>query len=179
MKGVYERFGLPMPVIYPRTTATIVEKKIDHILKKYDLKISDFWRDTEGLIREYAQKEIPDSLGRVMNLALSHLDQDYESLIREVTAFEPTLKESAEGAKGKMNQQWKFLEKKILQAATKRNDIAVQQLRKAGDHLYPRRHLQERVLNIVPYLLKYGYAFLDRLDQTLDPDEPGHQIITM
>ena len=52
MKGVYEKFGLPMPVIYPRKSVTIVEKKIDHILAKYGLEIPDLWarrgRDHRG-----------------------------------------------------------------------------------------------------------------------------------
>jgi bacillithiol biosynthesis cysteine-adding enzyme BshC len=179
MKGVYERFGLPMPVIYPRTTATIVERKIDHILKKYDLKIPDFWGDVEEIIRDHAQKQIPDSLDKALSLALAHIESDMASLIREVTAFEPTLKESAELAKGNMNRQGKFLEKKILQAAVKRNEIAVQQLRKAADNLYPRRHLQERMFNVVPYLLKYGYAFMEKLDRSLDIEGSDHRIITM
>jgi bacillithiol biosynthesis cysteine-adding enzyme BshC len=179
MKGVYEKFGLPMPVVYPRTTATIVERKIDHILKKYDLNIPDFWRDADEIIRDQAQEQIPESLDKALRLALSHLEQDMESLIREISAFEPTLKEPAERTKGNTAQQWKILEKKILQAAVKRNEIAVQQIRKAADNLYPRLHPQERIFNIVPYLFKYGYAFMEKLDQSIDIDEPDHRIITM
>jgi len=179
MKGVYEKFGLPMPVIYPRTTATIVERKIDHILKKYDLNIPDFWRDADEIIRDQAQEQIPASLDKALRLTLSHLEQDMESLIREIAAFEPTLKEPAERTKGNTAQQWKILEKKILQAAVKRNEIAVQQIRKAADNLYPRGHLQERMFNIVPYLLKYGYAFMEMIDRSISIEESDHRIITM
>src|SRR5512135_1521471 len=48
LKGVYEAFGLPMPVIYPRKSVTIVERKIDHILKKYHLSVPDLLRDAAG-----------------------------------------------------------------------------------------------------------------------------------
>ena len=89
------------------------------------------------------------------------------------------MKESADLARGKMNQQLDFLEKKILQAAKKQNEIAVRQIRKAADYLYPNGHLQERVFNIVPYLLKYGPAFMDKLDPAIDLDEHDHQILTM
>jgi len=179
MKGVYDRFRLPMPVIYPRKTVTIVEKKIDHILKKYDLKIPDIWSKADYLIHEVAKDTIPESMDVALRLALSHLDQDFESLTREIAAFEPTLKNSAGLAQGRMHQQWSFLEKKILQAAKKRNEIAVQQLRQALDNLYPNRNLQERVFNIVPYLIKYGAAFMDKLDQAVEIDEHDHQIMTM
>jgi bacillithiol biosynthesis cysteine-adding enzyme BshC len=179
MKGVYEKFGLPMPVIYPRKGLTIVEKKIARILEKFGLDIPEFWGGTDGLLRSAAESQIPELLGRALGLATAHVEQDFEPLVREISAFEPTLKESAHLAQGKMIQQLKFLEKKVLQAATKRNDIAARQLRKAGDNLYPGGHLQERIFNIVPYLLKYGPGFLDQLDRAIAIDETDHQVLTM
>jgi bacillithiol biosynthesis cysteine-adding enzyme BshC len=177
MKGVYERFRLPMPVIYPRKNVTIVEKKVDHILKKYNLRIPDLWSNATGLIGEITKKQIPDSVDQALRLVLDHLERDFESLKGEIMAFEPTLKDSIDLAKGKMNQQLKFMEKKILQAATRRNETAIQQLHKAINNLYPNQHLQERVFNIVPYLIKYGYAFMDKLDPAIDIDEHDHQIL--
>ncbi len=179
MKGVYERFRLPMPVIYPRKTVTIVEKKIDHILKKYGLTIPDIWSKADQIIPEIAKDTIPESIDAALRRARSHLEQDFASVTREIAAFEPTLRNSAELAQGRMNQQWNFLEKKILQAAKKRSEIAVQQLRKAIDNLYPNRNLQERVFNVVPYLVKYGAAVMDMLDQAVKLEEHDHQIITI
>jgi len=177
MKGVYERFRLPMPVIYPRKNVTIVEKKVDHVLRKYNLRIPDLWSNAAGLIGEITKKQIPDSVDQALRLVLDHLERDFESLKGEIMAFEPTLKDSIDLAKGKMNQQLKFMEKKILQAATRRNETAIQQLHKAINNLYPNQHLQERVFNIVPYLIKYGYAFMDKLDPAIDIDEHDHQIL--
>jgi bacillithiol synthase len=179
MKDVYDKFRLPMPIIYPRKTVTIVEKKIDHILKKYELKIPDIWSKADQIIPEAAKDTIPESVDAALRRALLHLDQDFESLTREIAAFEPTLKNSASLAQGRMRQQWSFLEKKVLQAAKKRNEIAVQQLRQALDNLYPNRNLQERVFNVVPYLIKYGAAFMDKLDQAVEIDDYDHQIVTM
>jgi len=178
-KGVYEAFGLPMPVVYPRNSATIVEKKIDRVLKKFGLTVPDFWGDAESLVGSMSERRIPESLDRALKLAASHTEQDFEPLVREIAAFEPTLKESAHLAQGKMKQQWLFLEKKILQAAKKQNEIAVRQIRKAADSLYPHGHLQERVFTIVPYLLKYGPAFVDTLDAAIDLDTLDNQILTI
>jgi uncharacterized protein YllA (UPF0747 family) len=102
-----------------------------------------------------------------------------DSLKQEILAIEPTLGDSIDLAKGRMNQQLKFLEKKILQAAKKRNETSMRQLHKAVLNLYPHQQLQERVFNIVPYLIKYGYAFMDKLDKAVDIEEYGHQILSM
>ncbi|MGZ4886552.1 MAG: bacillithiol biosynthesis cysteine-adding enzyme BshC, partial [Candidatus Aminicenantales bacterium] len=150
MKGVYETFGLPMPVIYPRKSVTIVEKKIDHILKKYHLSVPDLWRNAAGAIGDITKEEIPDSLGQALLLVRDHLERDHVSLKAEILAFDPGLAESVDLAKGKINQQLDFMQKKVLQAARKRNDIAVRQLHTAVDNLFPNQHLQERVFNIVP-----------------------------
>jgi len=179
MKGVYEKFGLPMPVIYPRKSLPVVEKKIDRVLAKYHLDISDLWGGADGIIRSLGESGVPEPLGRALSLAASHVEQDFEPIIRDAAAFEPTLKESAQQSRGKMVHQLRFLEKKIVQAAKKQNDIAVGQIRKAGDNLYPNGHLQERIFNIVPYLLKYGPAFVDKLDEAIDLDAHDHQILTM
>jgi len=177
MKGVYEAFGLPMPIIYPRKNVTIVEKKVAQILKKYGLEIPDLWTQPDGLIAEIAKKQVPDTLETALRRAHCDLEENFESLKAEVIAFEPTLKGSLDLARGKMDQQWKFMEKKIRQAAAKRNETAGQQLRKAVDNVYPNQRLQERVFNIVPYLIKYGYAFLEKLDRAVDIDEHNHQVL--
>ena len=179
MKGVYEAFGLSMPVIYPRKNVTIVEKTVYQILKKYGLEIPDLWTQPDGLIAEIAKKQVPDTLEAALHRAYGGLEENFESLKAEVITFEPTLKGSLDLARSKVDQQWKFVEKKIRQAAAKRNETAGRQLRKAVDNLYPNQHLQERVFNIVPYLIKYGYAFLEKLDQTVDIGEHDHQVMLM
>jgi bacillithiol biosynthesis cysteine-adding enzyme BshC len=179
LKGVYEAFGLPMPVIYPRKSVTIVERKIDHILKKYHLSVPDLWRNTAGAVGDIAKEEVPDAVGQALLLVRDHLERDYARLKAELLAFDPGLAGSADLAEGKMNQQLDFMQKKVQQAARKRNDIAIQQLRKAVDNLFPNQRLQERVFNIVPYLIKYGAAFIDQLDRAIELDGTDHQFLVM
>jgi uncharacterized protein YllA (UPF0747 family) len=107
------------------------------------------------------------------------LEENLESLKAEAIAFEPTLEGSLDLARGKMDQQWKFVEKKIRQAAARRNETAIRQLRKAVDNIYPNQRLQERVFNIVPYLIKYGAAFMPKLDRAVDIGEHDHQVLVI
>jgi bacillithiol biosynthesis cysteine-adding enzyme BshC len=177
LKGVYEAFGLPMPVVYPRKNVTIVEKKVDHILKKYKVTIADLWSHPAEIVARISRQQIPDGLDKALHLVSAHLEQDFDSVKMEMALFEPALKGSVNLAERKMHQQLKFLEKKILRAAAKRDETAVRQLHKAIANLYPKQHLQERVFNIVPYLTKYGYSFMDKLDRATDMDEHNHQIM--
>jgi bacillithiol biosynthesis cysteine-adding enzyme BshC len=179
MKGVYESFGLPMPVIYPRKTVTLIEKNVDNVLENYGINIRDIWEDADKIISETVKKQIPTSVDEVFRDASSRIGQEFQSIKQEIIGFDPTLGKSAELAERKMNQQLKFLEEKILRAAKKRNKTVIQQLQKAKNNLYPGNRLQERIFNIVPYLIKYDYAFLDKLYETIDFDDYNHQVIRL
>lgn len=179
MKGVYESFGLPMPVIYPRKTVTVIEKKVNSILENFGADIQDIWKDVDGIIRESVKKQVPGSIDEVFRNASSHLGQEFQSIKQEVMAFDPALKKSVDLASKRMNRQMRFLEEKILRAAKKRNETITQQLQKAKNNLYPTNRLQERVFNIVPFLIKYGYAFLDKLYETIDLEDYDHQVVKL
>ncbi|MFQ6113755.1 MAG: bacillithiol biosynthesis cysteine-adding enzyme BshC [bacterium] len=179
MKGVYENFGLSMPIIYPRKSITILEKKIGEVLKNYDLKIQDMWQNVERVITKISKKQIPDSVDRALSTATSHLEKDLQMIKQEIMAFEPSLEKSVEVTLGKIKQKYKFLEKKILQASKKRDSIVTKQIHKATNNLYPNNRLQERVLNIAPFLIKYSHAFIDKLYKAIDIDNHDHQVIKL
>ncbi len=44
-----------------------------------------------------------------------------------------------------------------------KHGVMRQQLEKAATNLYPSGQLQERVLNLYPYLVRYGESLLDEL----------------
>ncbi len=179
MKGIYERFRIPMPIIYPRKSLTIIEHKIKSVLQKHNVNVQDFWHNFDQTVQTIIKKHIPQSIDKFFTSAASHLKQDFQSIKNEIVSIEPDLENSAGFTLEKINQQLKYLEKKILKASKKQNEILIQQLHKVKNNLYPANHLQERVLNIVPYLIKYGYPFIDKLYKTIDVNNHDHQIIEL
>jgi len=177
MKGVYESFGLSMPVIYPRKTATLIEKNINNVLETYDINIRDIWEDADKIFSETVKKQIPASVDEIFRNVSSRIGQEFQSIKQEILTFDSTLEKSADLASRKMNQQLKFLEEKILRAAKKRNKTVIQQLHKTKNNLYPGNHLQERVFNIVPFLIKYDFTILDKLYKEIDMENYDHQVI--
>lgn len=177
MKGVYEAFDLPMPVIYPRISATIVEQSVGRILAKFGLSLPDFWRDPAGLAGDASKQPVPGSLVGAVRLLRDRIERDFESLEREAVDLEAALRPSVALARGKIVRQLAFLEKRAGQAAARRDETAVRQLRKAASYLFPSGQLQERTLNIVPFLIKYGFDFMETLGRGLVIDEPGHQAL--
>ncbi|MFC2160785.1 bacillithiol biosynthesis cysteine-adding enzyme BshC [Acidobacteriota bacterium] len=179
MKDVYETFDIPMPIIFPRKHMTIVENKITRVLQKHNLNMSDFWNNFDQTIQTIIRNHIPKSIESIITETSSHLSSDFKSIKKEIISLDPDLGSSADIALEKIKEQFKYLEKKIIKASKKQNDILIQQLNKVKNNLYPDNHLQERVLNIVPYLIKYGYPFLDKLYKTIDINCHDHQLMEL
>ncbi len=179
LKGAYEAFGLPMPILYPRKSVTVVEKKIGSILSKYGLAVPDLWRDAAGITALIEERTVPPSLSAGFAAAAERLDRDFEGLKARIAAFEPTLEELAGKTLANMKIPLGLLEKKVRDEAGKRDEVVRRQLRAAADHLYPCGGLQERVFNIVPFLIKYGFPFVGRLADAVALDDFGHQIVNL
>ena len=177
MKGIYDAFDIPMPIIYPRKSLTLLEGKIEKVLDNYDLKVPNFWSNVEALINEIAKAQLPESLEKRIGYASLCVNKNLQALEDTVIEFEPTLKNTVENVKGRILGQMDGLEKKILQAYKKRNEVIGQQIHKAQNSLYPNNNFQERELNILPYLFKYGLGFIDQLYESLDISNFEHQII--
>jgi len=179
MKEVYKGFNLPMPIIYPRKSLSLIEKKIDKALKTYSLKVQDIWQNADAKINKIAKEKIPRSLDIAFQTTASHLDRDLTDIKQETLVFEPTLEKSVDLTIRNIHHQIILLEKKILKASKKQNTIITQRIHLAKSSLYPNQHLQERVFNITPFLLKYGFTLIDKLYKAVDIKHHDHQIIKL
>lgn len=179
MKGVYERFHLFMPVIYPRKSLTLIEKKVDRALKTYDLSVQDMWQEADAKINKIAREKIPESLAKALRASASHLDKDMTDIKQEVSGFEHTLEKTVDLTARKIHHQLNLLEKKILLASKRQNTILTQRFQLLKNRLYPNERLQERIFNITPFLIKYGYTLTERLYKALDLNHHDHQLLKL
>jgi uncharacterized protein YllA (UPF0747 family) len=131
----------------------------------------------DSLITRISLDEFPESLGLALAAAASHLEQDFQAIRSEIAALDPTLEKSVEASLGRVDRELKSLEKKALQALMKRSSIAADQVNKAKNCLFPRDRPQERVFNVTPFLIKYGYALVDKIYKAIDMDDCEYQIL--
>lgn len=179
LKGVYEAFEVPMPAIYPRKSLTLVEPTIDRIIDKYDLRMQDAWGQIEHFITELARKRLPESLSSQIAAMKADWPQALHDLRGEIEQLDPTLVKMLENTAGKMANIVETLEKKIVQAGKRQDDITRQQLYKVAAALYPNQSLQERVHNFTPYLIKYSPLIIERIYEVLDISSEHHQIVRL
>ena len=89
------------------------------------------------------------------------MEDIFEELSTELTQFDPGLKNIVESAKRKVDHQVNILSERAYKAQRSRDDIPRNQIRRACMNVYPDRKPQERMFNIVQYLVLHGPQFLD------------------
>ena len=179
LRGAYEEFEIPMPVVYPRKGFTLVERHIGSSLEALSLSIQDVWGGLSEKRNALAAEEVPASLQRALAGAAESLERDLEVVCREATAMDGSLGQTADGVRRKIQHQLSVLEGKVIQAAKRNQKIVGGKLTKLENTLYPNRHLQERVLNVTPLLMKYGFSWLDELYEAVDLTHFAHQVFDL
>ena len=173
LKGVYDSFALEMPVIFPRFGATIVEKKVSKVIRKYKAEIHEL-RNPEKLLKKLARKKIDD----VFNSFKSEVLKGMTEVTQRAESIDETLIAPCSLAKGRIIKTIEVLENKITSKLKEHDLVARQQINKAYNNLFPYEDLQERHINVLEYLIKFGKEFLRIVYEDFSEADYGqHRVI--
>jgi uncharacterized protein YllA (UPF0747 family) len=73
--------------------------------------------------------------------------------------------------------QVETLRTKFVNAEARRNETLERQLDTVTNSIFPEKKLQERVINVTSFLVRYGMGFIHLLERELDLDSREHQVI--
>lgn len=176
-RALFERFGVTMPVVLPRMSATIIEKKVQSGVESLGHEVSEFFGDIEALINKHFESSFPTNLSEQFETEKLNTLEGLARLKQIVTGFEPTLDRTFEVDAGKIAATWAHLEDKVFQAHKRKGDEIRARFYKLAVHLRPEGRPQERVFGIVYYINKYGFEFIERIITQLPVGAPDHRII--
>jgi len=173
LKGIYDFFSLEMPVIFPRFGATIVEKKISKVLRKYKAEIHEL-RNPEKLLKKLAREKIGD----VFKSFKSEVLRGMIEVTRQAEFVDETLVGPCFQARGRILKTIEVLENKIASKLKEQHLVTRQQITKAYSNLFPCGDLQERQVNVLEYLIKFGEKFLGIVHENFSEANYGaHRVI--
>jgi bacillithiol biosynthesis cysteine-adding enzyme BshC len=175
LDGVFEKYKLKMPPLALRPTITLVENNIGGVLSKYKISPSSLFFEGDGVINKLIRDEASyDSKVEEVKEAIFSSIDTLEEWIEEL---DPTLVPALHRMKGKVNDELRRLSAKLLRYFKKRESILVSQIQKARRFLYPNDSPQDRVLNIMYFLNKYGWDLLKSLLSYIPLDYKKHHYL--
>ena len=179
LRGVYQRFGVPMPLVQPRQTATLVDSGAFRFLTKHQMPLESFQPQDDAALNELVKAQIPVTIDQAFEAAARAVDTSMAALISAMPALDPTLEGAAQSTLGKMEHDLETLKGKIVQTAKRRDETLRRQFARTRALTFPGGQPQERVVGFVSFLNQYGPALVDRLmaEMSLEPDK--HWIIAV
>ena len=179
LRGVYEHFGVPMPLMYPRATATILDSAALRFLTKSKLPLEALQPQDEAALNELLKAQIPPIVDESITDAGRAIESHMARVIDAVPALDPTLEGAARSTLERMQRDLQTLHGKMIQAAKRRDDTLRRQFIRARALAFPSGHAQERAIGFIAFLNQYGPALVARLDEELPLDLGRHWIVTI
>lgn len=164
---LFQAHGCEMPIVYPRASITLVERKVRKVLDKYHLGLDDVRVPAHELANRVAREGLPEPVSAALARIAAGIDAGYGELLEAAVRIDPTLRGPVDRARNASHKQLRDIEAKIVQLARKQQEIQLEQLTKAAVNLYPGGSPQERVLNVVPYLARYGRGLLAAIAEAI------------
>jgi bacillithiol biosynthesis cysteine-adding enzyme BshC len=177
-KGVYEFFNIKMPVIYPRTSVTLLENRIKNFLTKYNLKFEELFNTknvSEKLLNQMGNVNIDGLFVRYVD-ELNALGYNFE---KELEKIDKGQANSFKNKNERFTESIEQLKEKFIDSQINQNKASTEKLRSVIGNIYPSDTLQERLINILYFLNKYSLELIGYLKDNLEIDNFTHQILDL
>jgi bacillithiol biosynthesis cysteine-adding enzyme BshC len=174
---IFRQMNIPLPVVYPRITATLLEPKIERFISRHNVDLPNAALKMKDFIdRHFEQNQFDKDRFRKWR---EGIDQTFSEIMDYILNVDPTLKSVAEKTSERIGGQIDLLETRLLRAVEERERTLIGHLEQIHASVFPLEAPQERFVSIIYYLNKFGPDFLNRLMTKLESDPASHQIVSL
>lgn len=168
LKGVFDFFKIPFPMLLPRNFALIVNPSVKRKMEQLEWGVMDLFRDYDKWKNAFvhAQSSIDIDLVKQKEVVASLFDKKGE----EAKYLEKTLENAFEAGKVRSMKIWDQMARKLRKAEERRLHIQLERAIAIQDFVLPGGSPQERVVNMQqfylndPELIKQLLEYFDPLD---------------
>ncbi len=178
-KAAYAWAGLPMPIIYPRASLTLIEPAVQKALDRYDLPMLTFREDAAKRFRKYAIEHLELDIDQLFASPTHQIEQAINTLSEAVLSWEASLQTSAGSTRQTLLKDLDRFKEQIIKAQKRRLEHDKRRFETIHNHLFPGGSIQERAISPLYFLNQYGLDFFKSLMSEVSLDATSHQIIRL
>lgn len=149
LKEVFDRSEVPMPVVLLRDMFVISNALVEKKREQLGLEYAQWYEEKYTLINKLIRQQ--GSHEHLVEKHASVISDELDQMIAEVGSFEPNLSQSADTEKTRILKRLTALQKKVLRADRKRNEVTEQRIDAIKMVVEPLNTPQERVHNWLNY----------------------------
>ncbi len=176
---MYSLFNLEEPIIYPRSSVTLIEKGIQKSLDKFNLSLKDVFVENNILEKKIITDISDENTDEIFKKVKDDFEIAFDKLREKLFQLDKTLGDASSKSQQKILRYLEELKNKADNAVKRKHESTVRQINKISSSLYPNSNLQERELNFIYFVNKYGNEILDKIYDELEIDKFEHQVIEL
>lgn len=177
LKPLFKEFGLQMPIVYPRFTFTLVERKIEKYLEAFELSYEDVISRWSTKREAWLSDEFLPELKEEVDEIKAQFSKMYLPFAEKLSKAEPSIEKLGEKNLQRILTHIDFLWDKTNRAIQHRHTASVRQWDQLLHALYPMEKPQERVYNVFGYLNLYGTEWIGELIDYPFSLDASHKLI--
>lgn len=174
---LYDFYKISTPIIYPRTSVTLIEKNVNAALDKYDLTLKDIFSNLNELKHKVIASLSENNIDTSFVNAETEIELIFDRIKENLFAIDKTLVDASSKYKEKVFSVFNELKTKAIKAQENKHETTVRQLTRISHLLYPNENLQEREINFSYFYNKYGIELIKKIFEEMSVNEFEHQII--
>jgi len=179
LRGVYRAFDVPMPLIVPRASISLMEPRVAQLLGRFRLSLLDLTQEPEQLASRVLRTLLPADFDVTLAKARQSANDIFRDMAEAIAAVDPTLKATVGQAAGHIRGHLDQLERKAVQALKRRETETRQQIQRVREALMPGGKPQERIFPILPFLARYGPGLIQMLQDAIDGPGWEHRLVPL
>ncbi|MBI3949469.1 MAG: bacillithiol biosynthesis cysteine-adding enzyme BshC, partial [Acidobacteria bacterium] len=172
-----EWLGYPLTPVLSRASATLIEQRYAKLLSAYSLQLQDLFRGFDPVIQAMMRRTLARQTISLFDETEELITGQLEKIHYALADADPTLARASETAREKILYQLSHLRTRFTETQARKEEQTYRQVQRAFNVLYPDGGLQERQLNILHFLSRYGLELLSQWAQTLDVWRAHHHVI--
>lgn len=177
LRRAYTLLGRVEPVILPRASLTLIEKRQAKTMKKYGLEFTDLFGGLHEAMTKVVERSLDTSTAALLDESEAVIQNQLEKLQASLGGVDPTLADALRGSREKILYQLHHLRTRFIHNRSQRDDTGRQQIERLFALLYPNKGLQEREINASYFLARYGYNLIDWLYEEIEPGFNDHKLV--
>ncbi len=177
--SLFELFDRTPPYYMARPSATIMEARIAKLVHRYHIDYRELTGDIEQVVNRVLSATFPANLEKGFEQLRSDIEYHLNQFTAEALQFDPSLKKFTKQTLAKIDYLIKGFEGKVFSSHKRKSNETRDRIYRVYNAVFTDRAPQERSLNILYFLSKYGQGFLGWLYRELDSEDQNHQLLDM
>jgi bacillithiol biosynthesis cysteine-adding enzyme BshC len=179
LQSLFEIFEGHPPACVARPSVSILETRLAKIAHDFHISFADLTGDIEQVVNRVLTHSLPGDLERALKLLREDVIFHLEKFTKEALGFDPSLDRSVAQTFGKIDFLLKGVEGKTFASHKKKSSEKRDRIYRVHNALFPNRTMQERSVNVLYFLARYGDRFVSYLVDQIDGEDRAHQVIDM